>query len=93
MIIDESKKEMRGKMESFKYIITDENGIHARPAGLLVKEAKGIASKVILSCNGKSVDATKLIAIMSLGAKKGTEVTVEQFFELRYLGIFQLCFQ
>jgi len=63
-------------MISFNYVITDENGIHARPAGLLVKEAKEILSKVIISCNGKSVEATKLIAIMSLGVKKGTKVTV-----------------
>jgi phosphocarrier protein len=63
-------------MISFNYVITDENGIHARPAGLLVKEAKEIPSKVIISCNGKSVEATKLIAIMSLGVKKGTKVTV-----------------
>ncbi len=63
-------------MKSFKYIITDENGIHARPAGLLVKEAKEISSKITLSCNGKSSEASKLIAVMSLGAKKGTEVTV-----------------
>lgn len=63
-------------MKSFTYVITDENGIHARPAGLLAKEAKEIHSKVILSCNGKSAEATKLIAIMSLGAKKGMEITV-----------------
>lgn len=65
-----------GEMKSFQYIITDAVGIHARPAGLLVKEAKEIASKVVLSCNGKSAEATRLMAVMSLGAKKGTEVTV-----------------
>ena len=29
-------------MKTFNYIITDEVGIHARPAGMLVKEAKKI---------------------------------------------------
>ncbi|NLK78832.1 MAG: HPr family phosphocarrier protein [Clostridiales bacterium] len=63
-------------MKTFQYKVTDEVGIHARPAGLLVKEAKGFDSKVTISCNGKSADATKLMAIMSLGVKCGNEVTV-----------------
>lgn len=60
----------------FNYVITDEVGIHARPAGLLVKAAKEVDSKVTVTCNGKSADAKKLMAIMSLGVKKGMEVTV-----------------
>lgn len=64
------------KMKTFQYKITEEVGIHARPAGLLVKEAKGCGSKVTISSNGKSADATKLMAIMSLGVKCGDEVTV-----------------
>ncbi len=63
-------------MKLFKYVITDEVGIHARPAGILVKEAKATGAKVTLEANGKTVDATKLMAIMGMGVKKGTEVTV-----------------
>lgn len=63
-------------MKSFNYVITDEVGIHARPAGLLVKEAKKYASKVTISAGGKSADAAKLMAIMSMGVKKGDEVSV-----------------
>lgn len=40
-------------MVTFTYTITDEVGIHARPAGLLVKEAKSYQETVTLSCNGK----------------------------------------
>ncbi|KAI4449765.1 hypothetical protein C823_004297 [Eubacterium plexicaudatum ASF492] len=29
-------------MKSFNYVITDEQGVHARPAGILVKEAKNM---------------------------------------------------
>ena len=47
-------------MKSFNYVITDEVGIHARPAGILVKEAKKYASKVTVSMGGKSAVATKL---------------------------------
>lgn len=63
-------------MKSFSYVITDEVGIHARPAGILVKEAKKYASKVTVSMGGKSADATKLMALMSMGVKQGDEVTV-----------------
>ena len=36
-------------MEKFTYVITDPAGIHARPAGLLVKEAGKFASKLTIS--------------------------------------------
>lgn len=66
-------------MKTFSYEIKDEIGIHARPAGLLVKEAKKYNSKMILNVNGKSAEATKLMAIMSLGVKHGqtVEITIE----------------
>lgn len=64
-------------MKTFDYTITDEIGIHARPAGLLVKESKAFASSVILTCNGKSADAKKLMALMALGVKKGDTVKIE----------------
>lgn len=63
-------------MRTFYYTITDEVGIHARPAGMLVKEAKKLASKITLECQGKTADATKLMAVMGLGVKKGMEVAV-----------------
>ncbi len=63
-------------MKSFNYVIADEQGVHARPAGILVKEAKKYASKATISANGKKADLTKLMAIMGMGIKKGAEVTV-----------------
>lgn len=63
-------------MKSFNYVITDEIGIHARPAGLLVKEAKKFTSKITIAANGKSAAATKLMAIMGMGVKTGADVTV-----------------
>lgn len=35
-------------MKKFEYVIKDEAGIHARPAGMLVKEAKKYQSKIVL---------------------------------------------
>ena len=64
-------------MQNFSYVIKDEVGIHARPAGLLVKEAKKYQSKVKIVKGEKSADAAKLMMVMSLGVKCGEEVAVE----------------
>lgn len=63
-------------MKSFEYTITDEVGIHARPAGLLAKKVKEFNSVVTISKDGKSAEAKKLMAVMGLGVKKGQTVTV-----------------
>lgn len=64
-------------MKTFDYTVTDELGIHARPAGLLVKEAKKYESKITISCGGKSAEAKKLMALMGLGVKCGQTVNIE----------------
>lgn len=64
-------------MKSFEYTITDPVGIHARPAGMLVKEVKNYASSVTIVKGDKKADARKLIILMSLGVKCGETVTVE----------------
>ena len=63
-------------MKDFKYVITDEVGIHARPAGLLVKEAKQFTSTIMISKGDKSAKATALMKLMGMGVKKGDEITV-----------------
>lgn len=62
-------------MREFSYVITDPEGIHARPAGILVKQAASFGSAIKIAGNGKSADAKRLLAVMSLGIKKGMEVT------------------
>jgi len=64
-------------MQKFSYVIKDEVGIHARPAGLLVKEAKKYESKIQIIKDTKSADATKLMAVMGLGVKCGDMIIVE----------------
>ncbi len=63
-------------MKTFDYTIKDELGIHARPAGVLVKEAKKYQSTITITKDGKSAAASKLMAIMSLGVKCGNTVQV-----------------
>lgn len=64
-------------MKKFEYVIKDELGIHARPAGLLTKEAKKYESKIVLTKDGKRVEATKLIAVMGMAIKCGQSIEVE----------------
>lgn len=64
-------------MKTFDYTITDPEGIHARPAGILVKEAGKFASKITMANDGKEVDAKRIFGIMGLGVKKGNTVTVK----------------
>ena len=58
-------------MKTLEYVITDELGIHARPAGMLVKEAGKFASKIMVASPKKEVDAKRIMGVMSMGAKKG----------------------
>ena len=56
-------------MKEFKYVVTDNEGIHARPAGELVKLVKGFESKITIEKDGKTVECRKLLALMGLGVK------------------------
>lgn len=63
-------------MKSFEYTITDSVGIHARPAGMLSREAKKYKSAICVIKNGKSANVLRLMALMGLGVKCGETVTV-----------------
>lgn len=63
-------------MKEFKYVITDAEGIHARPAGELVKAAKEFTCAIKLTKDGKSGDCKKIFGIMGLGVKQGNEVVL-----------------
>jgi phosphocarrier protein len=66
-------------MITFSYTITDELGIHTRPAGILIREVKKYQSTVTFSHGEKKAGGDKLFAIMKLGIKPGNilGVTVE----------------
>ena len=69
-------------MKTFDYVITDPVGIHARPAGMLVKAVKDLAgagSAITVTKGEKTVDARKLMALMGMGIRQGdtVKVTVE----------------
>ena len=63
-------------MKKFEYTIQDAMGIHARPAGLLTKEAKKYKSTITLTKGDKDVNVLKLMALMGLGVKCGETVVI-----------------
>ena len=63
-------------MKTIQTVCRDPEGIHARPAGLLTKEAKKYKSTIMLTKGGKSVNVLKLMALMGLGVKCGDTVSV-----------------
>lgn len=61
-------------MKTVEYTIKDELGIHARPAGMLVKEASQFKSSVKIAGPKKEVDAKRIMGVMSMGVKQGDQV-------------------
>ena len=63
-------------MKEFNYVIKDELGIHARPAGLLVKEAGKFQSAIKIKKGDKEADAKRIFGVMGLAVKNAEEITV-----------------
>ena len=64
-------------MKQFAYTIHDPLGIHARPAGLLAKEAKKFASVCTITKGEQTKKLTQLMMLMSMGVKQGDTVTIQ----------------
>ena len=62
-------------MKEFKHVIQDPLGLHARPAGMLVKAVAKSASKITVTAPTGSADCKRLMAVMRLAAKQGMELT------------------
>ncbi|MCH4178409.1 MAG: HPr family phosphocarrier protein [Megasphaera sp.] len=64
-------------MKEFEFTVTDPQGIHARPAGLLVKEAKKYSSSIAVFKGARKGDLKKIFTVMALGVKQGETVKVQ----------------
>lgn len=64
-------------MKQFSYVVKDELGIHARPAGQLVKAVAGFKSAITIESEKGSADMRRLMALMKLSVKQGENVTVK----------------
>ena len=63
-------------MKEIKHVINDPLGMHARPAGMLVKAVAGYSSKITVTAPTGTADAKRLMGIMRLAAKQGMELTI-----------------
>lgn len=63
-------------MKELTHVITDPMGLHARPAGMLVKACAKYTSKITITAPSGTADAKRLLAIMRLAAKQGQTITV-----------------
>lgn len=56
--------------------ITDETGLHARPATVLVNTASKFNSEISLTYRDKKVNLKSIMGVMSLGVGKDAEITI-----------------
>lgn len=64
-------------MQEFTFTVTDPLGIHARPAGMLVKAAGSYTSSVTLHKGEKSADVKRLFSLMGLGVRQNDAVVLK----------------
>jgi phosphocarrier protein len=57
-------------------VLTNETGLHARPANEFTKEANKYRSKITIQKNGEQFNAKSIISILSMGADKGTQISI-----------------
>mgnify|MGYP000426449491 FL=1 len=58
-------------MKEFEFVVTDPQGIHARPAGLLVKEAKKFESNISVFKGARKGDLKKNLHCHGFRGKAG----------------------
>jgi multiphosphoryl transfer protein len=59
------------------FVVTLSQGLHARPAALLARRAKGTATLITLRAHGRATDARSVVGIMALGVRHGDELLVQ----------------
>ena len=64
-------------MKTFTYTIKDKEGIHARPAGIIVAEAKKYSSSISITKKEKKADLKRIFGVMGLCVKTNEEVLIE----------------
>ncbi|MDP5209485.1 MULTISPECIES: HPr family phosphocarrier protein [unclassified Microbulbifer] len=64
-------------MHKQQLTIINKLGLHARAASKLAQTSARFSSDIQVHCQGKSVNAKSVMALMLLAAGKGTELTLE----------------
>ncbi len=58
-------------------VVTLLQGLHARPAALLARRAKGMGASITLRAHGRLSDARSIVGIMALGVRRGDELLIQ----------------
>ena len=60
-------------------VVTHAHGIHARPAAVIARIAKGLRHDLEIRARGRAANPKSAVALMSLGVRAGDEVVVAGF--------------
>jgi phosphocarrier protein len=63
-------------MKTLTHTVEDAVGMHARPAGLLVKLASQYSSKITIEYGENTIDARGILGVMKLGVLHGESITL-----------------
>ena len=63
-------------MSELRLVVTDQSGLHARPAARFVQAASRFASRIVIRQDGREADAKSLIAILGLTIRPSSEITL-----------------
>lgn len=58
-------------------VVTNPQGLHARPADMFVKLATRFAAKVEIVKDRERVDGKSILALLTLAAAEGTKLSIE----------------
>jgi phosphocarrier protein len=63
-------------MKQALFTIDDKDGIHARPAGILVQRMQGYSSEITFEKGEKKADGKRLFAVMKMAVRQGDKLIV-----------------
>lgn len=64
-------------MKTINHTVADANGIHARPAGILVSTAKKFDSDIKICSDERCGDCKRIFSVMNLSLKSGDSFRLE----------------
>jgi phosphotransferase system HPr (HPr) family protein len=59
-----------------RFVISNQQGLHLRPASMLAKTAVGFDSTITVCCKGSKAEAKSVLSMILLEASYGNEVTI-----------------
>jgi len=63
-------------VRQMEFTVRDKDGIHARPAGILVQKMQSFPCRIVITKGEKEADCKKLFALMKLAIKCGETITL-----------------